>query len=185
MSWLQSTLWRTFVRQNLSNTSEEQVFNIAKNLHVPVISKAFYKYSFVSEWHLFPASSTLCDATGSLRSGSGLLRKLIFCSCIHRVSAKHMGFSWDFDRLVTCLGISLYPYFAVVPFLWIDAAQLLRPGIPTPTWHFSLWHFKLVLCVNNFISVISISAFTFPESVLFRTLEYEPYVPAFIRYSQE
>lgn len=87
----------SFVRQRLPNTGEEQVFSIVKNLQVTVISKAFYKYSSVSGRHLFPPNTTQCVATGLLRSGSGLLRKLIFCTYIHLVKAKHICSPWDSD----------------------------------------------------------------------------------------
>lgn len=97
MSQLQSTLWKSFVRQRLPNTWEEQVFSIVKYLQVTVISKAFYKYSFVSGRHLFPANTTRCDANGTLRSRSGLLRKLLFCSCIHLVKAKPICSPWNSD----------------------------------------------------------------------------------------
>lgn len=147
MSQLQSVPWKSFTRQCLPNTWEEQVFSIVKNWQVTVISKAYYKYSFVSGRHLFPANTARCDATGSLRSGSGLLRKLIFCSCIHLVKAKHMPplrFWW---KLSGCLAIPPCPYLTGLPFLWIDAAQILGSGISPPVWHFTLWHFKLVPCI--------------------------------------
>lgn len=113
MSWLQSTLWKSFVKQYLPNISGEQVFSVVKNLQVTVMSKAFYKYSFVSERHLFPARTTLCDGAGSLRSGSGLLRKLIFCSCTHLVYAKHVRSPWDFEKLVWVGCCTLIPPFCL------------------------------------------------------------------------
>lgn len=181
MSQMQSMLGKSFVRQCFLNTREEQVFSILKNLQVTVISKVFYKYSFVSGRHLFPANTARCDATGSLRSGSGLLRKLIFCTYMHLVKAKHvlpLRFWW---RLTGCLGVPLCPYLTALSFLWIEPAQILG------SWNFSpsVAFYSLTFQACSIIILLQLHLFLLSLSlmVLFYTLEYEFFVPGFIRYS--
>lgn len=185
MSQLQSTLWKSFVRHCLPNTREEQAFSIVKNLQVSVISKAFYKYSFVSGRHLFPVNTTRCDATSSLRSGSGLLRKLIFCSYTHLVKAEHMYSPWDSDG--HSLVAWVYPLALISPLCLFSESKLLRYSVLEflPQCGILLFDISSLFHVyNNFVSVISISAFTFLDG-LFYMLEYETSVPGFIRYSQK
>lgn len=153
---------KEFCETLLPNTREEQTFSIVKNLQVTVISKVFYKYSFVSGRHLFPANTTRCDATGSLRSGSGLSRKLIFCSYTHLVKAKHMYSPRDSDG--NSLVAWVYPHALISPFCLFSESMLPRYSVPEflpqcGILLFDIW--SLFHVYNNFVSVIPISAFTF------------------------